>query len=126
MKRDYTDSLRDILTAIQKAETFVFDIDYDQFASNDEKVYAVIRALEIVGEATRGIPEHVRVRYLTVPWREIAGMRDKLIHHYFGVDLRRVWETVQKDLPELKVMITTILKEVERNICAIREKIAQK
>lgn len=115
MKRDYTDSLHDILTAIQKAETFVFDVDYDQFVSNDEKVYAVIRALEIVGEATRGIPENIRERYLEVPWRDITGMRDKLIHHYFGVDLRRVWETVQKDLPELKVMIAIILEEAEQN-----------
>jgi uncharacterized protein with HEPN domain len=115
MKRDYTDALHDMLIAMSKAETFVADVSYDLFVNNDEKVFAVIRALEIVGEAARSVPEDVRARYPEAPWREITGMRDKLIHRYYGVDLRRVWETVQEDLPRLKVIVTRILSEVEQN-----------
>src|SRR5262249_32957418 len=92
-------------------EQFLADVTEEQFKANDEKVFAVVRALEIVGEAARAIPDDVRARYPTIPWREVAGMRDKLIHSYFVVDLKRVWETVKRDLPALRVSVTKMLED---------------
>jgi uncharacterized protein with HEPN domain len=111
MKRAYTDYLRDILDATEKAERFLADVSEEQFKANDEKVFAVVRALEIVGEAARAIPDDVRARYPTIPWREVAGTRDKLIHTYFVVDLKRVWETVKRDLPALREVVAKMLEE---------------
>ncbi|HSB68679.1 MAG TPA: DUF86 domain-containing protein [Candidatus Methylomirabilis sp.] len=112
-KRAYVDYLRDILDAAQKARRFVEGIEFDSFVANDEKVYAVIRALEIVGEAAKKVPKSVQKRYPEVPWPEVAGMRDKLIHGYFGVNLRRVWQTVLEDLPVLQVGIERILADLD-------------
>ncbi len=111
-RREYVDYLRDILDATQKALRFVEGVDFEAFVANDEKVFAVIRALEIVGEAAKHVPQLVRRRYPRIPWWEMAGMRDKLTHEYFGVNLRRVWETVQKDLPALEPLIAEILADI--------------
>lgn len=97
--RVYSDYIHDMLDAARKAEKFVQGCTFEQFSSNDEKVFAVIRALEIIGEASKRIPAHVRRVYPGLPWKEIAGMRDKLIHGYFGVTLQRVWDTIHQDLP---------------------------
>jgi len=86
-QRAYLDYLKDTLEAIEKALAFVEDMGYEEFRRDDKTVYAVIRALEIVGEATRKIPQDKKDKYTEIPWREIAGMRDKLIHDYFGVNL---------------------------------------
>jgi uncharacterized protein with HEPN domain len=101
MTRQYADALRDILDAISKAQQFVEGINFDTFQANDEKNFAVTRALEIIGEAVKQIPDSERTRYPQIPWKAIAGMRDKLIHGYYVVSLTRVWETVQRDLPPL-------------------------
>ena len=113
MIREYVDYLNDILDAAQKAQQFVAGLDFDEFVGNDEKVFAVIRALEIIGEAARSVPEEVRDRYPDVPWRNIIGMRDKLIHGYFGVDNKRVWETVQDDLPPLHKSVAKMLADAK-------------
>ena len=78
---------------------------YEQFAGDAKTVFAVVRALEIIGEATKKLPQSVRDRYPKVPWREMAGIRDKLIHDYFGVNLAVVWKTVIEDLPGLRSAI---------------------
>ena len=89
MTRLYADYLRDILDAIVKAQTFVDGLEFNQFESNHEKAFAVIRALEIIGEATKKIPEAERAKYPSIPWKAIAGMRDKLIHGYYIVSNSR-------------------------------------
>ena len=101
MKRDEV-YLRHILDAISNIEKFMEDVSKEAFLSNVEKQYAVLRGLEIIGEATKNLSENLKINYPQVPWKEIAGMRDKLVHQYFGVDLELVWETVRRELPELK------------------------
>ena len=82
----------------------------------DEKTqYAVIRAIEIIGEASKKIPKNIKTKYTDVPWYEISGMRDKLIHDYFGVNSKIVWKTVKEDLPRLKKLIVRILEETQNN-----------
>ena len=85
---------------------------YEQFAGDAKTVFAVIRALEIIGEATKQLPQSIRDRYPKVPWREMAGIRDKLIHDYSGVNLVVVWKTVIEDLPSLGSAIQHILTEI--------------
>jgi uncharacterized protein with HEPN domain len=77
---------------------------------NDEKIFAVIRALEIIGDAVKHIPDSLRAEYPQIPWRAIAGMRDKLIHDYFGINILRIWNTVQKEVPELLEVIKQMLE----------------
>ena len=109
MKREYEDYLRDMLENAEKALTFVQGLDYDGFCKDDKALYAVIHALEIIGEAARQIPEKVRENNPETPWREIAGMRNKLTHEYFGVNTKVVWRTVHEDLqviiPALRKML---------------------
>jgi uncharacterized protein with HEPN domain len=85
--REFTDYLRDISDAIEKIGKFTEGMDSEGFTADDKTVYAVTRALEIIGEATKKVPTTIRERYPQVPWREMAGIRDKLIHEYFGVNL---------------------------------------
>lgn len=80
--REYTDYLQDILEAATKARQFVKDVDFEAFRANEEKVFAVIRALEIIGEAAKNIPKSIRGRYTEIPWEDIVGMRNKVIHKF--------------------------------------------
>lgn len=111
-ERSYTDYLADILDAVEKAILFTQGMTFDAFAGDEKTIYAVIRALEIVGEATKRIPQAVRQVYPDVPWREMAGMRDKLIHDYVGVNKVVIWKTVCDDLPALRAMMRQIINEV--------------
>ena len=111
MKREYEDYLRDMLENAEKALTFVQGLDYDGFCKDDKALYAVIRALEIIGEAARQIPEKVRESNPETPWREIAGMRNKLTHEYFGVNTKVVWRTVHEDLPAIIPALRKMLDE---------------
>ncbi len=91
MSKEFLDYVDDIIKAMDDALTFVKDMDYEDFLKDRKTVYAVIRALEIIGEAAKNIPAPVKTRYSQIPWKEMAGMRDKVIHAYSGVDLKRVW-----------------------------------
>jgi len=112
-KRAYADYLRDILDAIEKVQTFTRGTSFDQFVKDDKTIFAVVRGLEIIGEATKQLPPSLRRRYSQVPWRDIAGMRDVLSHGYFGVNLKRVWQTVQNDLSPLRETVLQILADLE-------------
>jgi uncharacterized protein with HEPN domain len=113
MKEEFLDYVDDIIKAMDDALSFVRGINYDTFVKDRKTMYAVIRALEIIGEAAKNIPSPIKARYPQIPWKDMTGMRDKVIHAYFGVDLKRVWSTVNKDIPNLKPHFEKILKENE-------------
>ncbi len=108
----YVDYLEDILDAAEKAMQFIRGMTYEQFVSDSKTAFAVIRALEVIGEATKRIPQAVRDQYPEVSWTEMAGMRDKLIHDYTSVSLEVVWKTASEDLPVLEPVIRRMLAEV--------------
>lgn len=112
-QRSYRDYLDDILRAIGEILSFVEDMDFETFRSDRRTNLAVIRALEIIGEAARYIPANERRRHSQVPWQEMVAMRNKLIHQYFGVDLEVLWRTVQEDLPPLRDEISRVLAAME-------------
>ena len=102
MKRKVGDYIEDIIEAMTNAMEFTKDMSYDEFVKDTKTVYAVIRAIEIIGEAVKNISEEIRKKYPDIPWRSVAGMRDKVIHAYFGVKTERIWEVVKRDIPGLK------------------------
>jgi len=99
------------MDAISDAEHFTKGLTEEKFFKNKEKQYAVVKAIEIIGEATKNLSDDLKSKNQQVPWKDIVGMRDRLIHGYFGVDLELVWDVTQKNLPELKQRILKILKE---------------
>lgn len=110
-KRIYVDYLHDMVESAEKAGQFVRGMNLSTFEADDKTVYAVIRALEVIGEAAKKVPSPVQ-KQMNLPWRAIVGMRDKLIHEYFGVNRAVLWRTVQEDLPPLKAAIQKLLKEL--------------
>jgi uncharacterized protein with HEPN domain len=106
--RSTLDYLDDILDAVEKIAIFTRGMSYEAFSEDDKTVYAVTRALEVIGEATKGIPRHVRERYPSLPWSEMAGMRDKFIHAYFGINRAIIWRTIQDDIPPLRSAVQSL------------------
>lgn len=101
--------LQDILESIQQIEQYLDGIDENEFYQNPEKQDAVLRRLEIIGEAVKHISDDIRDQYDEIPWRKIAGMRDIIIHEYFGITLSMIWVVTQRELPDLKSKIVDII-----------------
>ena len=115
MKRDYMLYIKDILDCIEKIEDFIGDMEFDEFVEDDKTSSAVIRKLEIIGESSKNIPKEIMMKYQEIPWSDMARMRDKIIHFYFGVDYEIVWKVIKERLPELKQQIENIIKEMGKS-----------
>lgn len=112
--RDIKLYLKDIIEAMSAIERFVEGIDFDTFKNDDMRSSAVIRKFEIIGEATKNIPEEIRKLKPEIPWKEMAGFRDKLIHFYFGIKYELVWSTIKNRIPMIKSLIQEILEELDK------------
>ena len=114
MKRDISIYVKDILENTERAEKFVEGMGYGDFARDERTNFAVVRCIEIMGEAAKHIPESTRQKYPEIPWKDIAGMRDKVIHFYFGVNFERVWMVVKEDVPRIKPLIGRVLEDLQK------------
>ena len=106
--------LEDILESIEKIVEYMDDLSEKEFEENSEKQDAVIRRIEIIGEAVKNISKETKVKYPDIQWREIAGMRDIVIHQYFGVTIGLVWRVATSEIPNLKNNIEEIINEMEK------------
>jgi uncharacterized protein with HEPN domain len=113
-ERDRYDFVEDIMLSSDEAIIFVEGMTFDDFRIDKKTINAVVRSLEVIGEATKHLPDSFRSEHPEIPWRQLAGMRDRLIHGYFGVDLEIVWDTVQQLLPQLLDKTNEILKTIEQ------------
>ena len=113
MSRNHRVYLLDMLKAIEKIERYTYGMGFSDFAKNELVQDAVLRNLELIGEAVKNIPEEIKAEYPNVEWRKIAGLRDILIHAYFEVDLEIIWDVIRNKLPQLKSQISNILNELK-------------
>ena len=113
MIRDVMLFIEDILDSITKIESFSEGLTKEKLLTDDLHQSAIIRQLEIIGEAVKNIPDKFREKYSGIQWRKIAGLRDVIIHAYFGINLDRVWDIIKADLPDLKQKILKIKDNME-------------
>jgi len=113
-KRSDMDLLDDILICLERIQLYISKLSYDEFASDSKTQDAIIRNIEILGEASKKLSDNVKQKYNAIPWKMIAGTRDRLIHDYFGVNIDIIWEIATIDVPELKEKIAEIKNEFNR------------
>jgi len=114
MPREYKMFLNDILKAIEKIEKYSKDLTFEDFSKNDLIQDGVVRNLEIIGEAVKNIPPEIRSKKPEINWKKIAGLRDILIHAYFGIDLELIWDIVKNKIPLLKEKTLELLSELKK------------
>nr|WP_223965675.1 DUF86 domain-containing protein [Thermus thermophilus] len=102
-----------MLESLEKIDRYTAGLTFERFAQDDRTVDAVVRNLEVIGEAARQIPSEVRERYPEVPWRRVIGLRNVVVHEYFAVDVEIVWTVVRQSLPELKEALRRMMAELE-------------
>ncbi len=113
-KPNDADRLNHILDAIEKIETYLLGLDSEMFKRNEEKIDAVVRNIEIIGEATNCLDRGLKAKYPQVEWRLATAIRNRLIHGYFDIDADIIWNVTQNDLPKLKTEIEKILEELDK------------
>ena len=111
MRKEFLDYIDDIIDAMDKAQSLIKDITFDQFQDDIRTNYAVVRCLEIIGEAVKNIPDDLRIKYPNIPWKSMAGMRDRLIHGYNNINLELVWNTVNESISSLLNSFTKIKED---------------
>jgi uncharacterized protein with HEPN domain len=110
MNKDTKIFINHILESIDYIEQYIKSLDRTDFLENQQVQDSVFRRLEIIGEAVKNLPETFKKQHKDIPWKNMAGMRDVLIHDYFGVDIFQVWNTIQKDIPQVKIKLEKIKK----------------
>jgi uncharacterized protein with HEPN domain len=113
MKKNYLVYLKDMLESSLKGTSFIQDISFEEFLKDEKTQYALIRAIELVGEAGTKVPSDIRGKFSEIPWREVSGMRNKLIHEYFSINLKAVFKTGKEDLPALSGLLKKIIRDIE-------------
>lgn len=114
MKRDARLYLDDIAEAIQRIEEYSQHPDYNSFKKDRKSIDAIVRNFEIIGEAVNKISSALRNKYPDIPWTEMMGMRNKLIHEYFGVDTEILWKTIKENIPPLKLQVRKMAQDLEQ------------
>jgi Uncharacterized conserved protein len=112
-ERDYGSYIEDIIEHMNYAEEFIRDITFEEFANDKKTILSVTKCIEVVGEATKHVPDSIREKYPEIPWRDMAGIRDRLVHGYFKVNLEIVWMTVTVEFPELRSMMENVLTDLD-------------
>ena len=115
MKRGYKLFIKDTISAMESIEKFVRDTNLDELMHDDKTSSAVVRKFEIIGEATKHIPDWFKEKHPEIVWKRMAGMRDRLIHAYFGIDYKLVWGAIKSEIPDLKSKLQEILAELEKD-----------
>ncbi|MCD6231264.1 DUF86 domain-containing protein [Candidatus Aerophobetes bacterium] len=115
MKRSVKLYVKDIIEYMDRAEDHIKSMRFEQFLKDNKTCDAVVRCIEVIGEATKNVPDDIRNRYPSISWRDMAGMRDKIIHGYFTINFRTVWITVTEEIPKLKPLIKKVLEDLEKS-----------
>lgn len=115
MKRNIKLYIKDMIEYIERAEKYLNNLSYEEFINDLKTCDAIIRCIEVIGEAAKKVPENLKNKYPFIPWRDIAGMRDKIVHGYFSIDYEVVWLTIKEDIPKLKPLLKNLLEELEKS-----------
>jgi len=115
MRRDYSLYIQDILECIEKIDEFVGDMAYDEFIEDEKTVDAVLRNLEVIGEAAKNVPEELKDRFPDVEWRRMVGLRNIITHEYFGVDMNIIWQAATRNVPETEPLVADMLERLSHD-----------